>query len=209
MSLALPPAAGQTRLVLVRHAEPDVSIRGRYCGHLDVELSLEGRRVTETLADALAAVGLAAVYSSPLRRALGTAEPIAARLGLRPVADDRIREIDFGELEGRRYDDVAAERPDFAREFATAPAATRFPGGESYGDLRTRVLAAAADIRAAHTGCSVAIVAHAGVTRTVLADALGLDATGFFRLAQPYGAVSVVDWSDGTPLVRGINVGVS
>jgi alpha-ribazole phosphatase len=203
--LVLPPQGEATRLLLVRHAETDPALRGRCYGRLDVALSAEGRRQASALGAVLSGVPLAAVYSSPLARALDTAEPLAAGRGLEPVADDGLREIDFGELEGLAYDEIRAARPDVFRAWMETPAAVRFPGGESFADLRRRVLAAVGAIRERHRGGAVAVVAHGGVVRVVLADALGLTDGAVFRLDQTYGGVSVVDWLPGTPLVRVVN----
>jgi alpha-ribazole phosphatase len=85
------------------------------------------------------------------------------------------------------------------------PTRVRFPGGEAFADLRGRVLAASAEIRAAHAGEAVALVAHGGVVRVILADALGLAEEAIFRLAQSHGGVSVVDWLGGEPVVRVVN----
>jgi broad specificity phosphatase PhoE len=85
------------------------------------------------------------------------------------------------------------------------PARVRFPGGEGLPDLRARVVPALAEIRARHEGHAVAVVAHGGVIRVVLADALGLEDGALFRLDQAEGGVSVVDWLDGVPLVRVAN----
>jgi alpha-ribazole phosphatase len=203
--LGLPDPAGATRLVLVRHEQPDDSSLGRCYGRLDVPLSAEGRRRSEELGAALGSMAPAAVYSSPLRRSLDTAAAVAAPCGLVPVADERLREIDFGELEGRTYDEVRAERPELYRAWMETPTQVRFPGGESFAGLRARVLAAAAEIRREHAETTVAAVAHGGVVRVVLADALGLADEAIFRIGQSHGGVSVVDWIDGEPVVRLVN----
>ncbi|MGH3035715.1 MAG: histidine phosphatase family protein [Gaiellaceae bacterium] len=203
--LALPDRGEATRLVLVRHAETENSARGRCYGRLDVPLSPRGLRQAEAIADALADLGLAAVYTSPLARALDTARPTAAALGIDPVVVESLRELDFGEVEGLRYDQIEAERPELFRAWMDDPAGVRFPGGESLADLRARVLPALAEIRARHARDAVAIVAHGGVIRVVLAEALGLDDGALFRLDQAEGGVSVVDWLDGLSLVRTVN----
>jgi alpha-ribazole phosphatase len=203
--LPLPPLEGATRLVLVRHVEPSASMKGRVYGALDVALSPEARRQAEQLAEALDGVDLAAVYASPLRRALETAAPIAERHGLTPQIHDDLREIDFGELEGERYEDLERRRPELFRswmQWAKDPTRVAFPGGESFAELRTRALAAAEEIRECHHGSSAALVAHGGVNRAILAASLELPDHALFRLDQPYGGVSVVDWFDGTPVVR-------
>ena len=85
-------------------------------------------------------------------------------------------------------------------------AAIRFPGGEDYVGLKARVLSAVEEVRERTT--SAAVVAHGGVNRIVLADALGLPDDAIFRLDQPYCALSVIDWIDGSPLVRAVNASV-
>lgn len=201
----LPPHAEATRFVLVRHAEPEHAIRGRVYGALDVPLSSDGRCRSDALAAALELMPLVAVYSSPLRRAVETARPIAVAHGLRPIADERLRELELGELEGRSYAEIEADEPGLFRSWMEKPTRVRFPGGESFHDLRARVLAATHEMRVRHAGSAIAIVAHAGVTRTILMAALALPEEALFRLDQPYGGVSVIDWLDGVPLVRAVN----
>jgi alpha-ribazole phosphatase/probable phosphoglycerate mutase len=194
-----------TRVLLVRHAEPADDARGRCYGALDVPLSPLGRRAAAALAAGLASVPLAAVYTSPRARALDTARLAAELRGLEPVALAALRELDFGELEGQSYEDIARARPALYRAWMERPTAVRFPGGEGYPDLRERVVAALGEIRARHAGATVAVVAHGGVVRAALADALAMPDEAIFRLAVDYCSVSVVDWLDGTPVVRLVN----
>jgi broad specificity phosphatase PhoE len=86
-----------------------------------------------------------------------------------------------------------------------SPTSVRFPGGEGYADLRARVLPAFAELRERHDGEAVAVVAHGGVVRVVLADALGLEDGAVFRLGQAHGGVSIVDWVGGAPVVPVVN----
>jgi alpha-ribazole phosphatase len=150
-------------------------------------------------------MGLHAVYTSGLRRALETAQFLAAPSGLTPRVHPALRELDFGEWEGCSYDDIAAAEPALYREWMESPTTIRFPGGECFADLRARVLPALMEIRQRHAGSVVAIVAHAGVTRVVLAGALGMRDEEIFQLDQDYGALSVIDWFGETALVRVVN----
>jgi alpha-ribazole phosphatase len=190
-------------LVLLRHTEPEEDAHGRCYGTLDVGLSPAGHAHARRLADELADLTLDAVYASPRRRALDTAAPIAASHGLQPAADERLRELDFGELEGRTYEDIAASLPDLYAAWMTAPTTVRFPGGESYADLRERAVAACDEIRRRHAHALV--VTHGGVARAVLAASLGMPAEAIFRLDQSYGGLSIVEWIDETPVVRLVN----
>jgi alpha-ribazole phosphatase len=203
--LVLPEPGRATRLVLVRHAEPDESARGRCCGRLDVPLSPAGTRQAAALARSLADLPFAAVYTSPLERARETARPIAAAQGLELRIHAGFRELDFGELEGMRYEDVASEHPGLFCAWMDEPAGVRFPGGESLAELRARVLPALDEIRERHDGEVVAAVAHGGVARVILAEALGMPGSALFRLDQACGGVSVVDWIERAPVVRAMN----
>ena len=193
-----------TRLLLIRHAEPDEDAHGRCYGRLDVGLSPVGLASAERLAESLRAVELDAVYVSPRLRAVQT----AAALGASRIVEDRLRELDFGQLEGRTYDEIEREQPEFFRSWMETPTLVRFPGGESYGELRERVSATLDDIVTANHDRTVALVSHGGVIRAALALALGLPDDRAFALALGYARISIVDVFDGTPIVRLVN-GVS
>ena len=189
--------------MLVRHAEPAEDAHGLCYGSLDVGLSDEGRRHAAELATVLAETSYDAVYTSPRLRARETASPLAAARGLTPVVVDDLREIDFGEFEGRRYDEIEESEPELFRAWMETPTRVRFPGGESYADLRVRALRALDTINAVHT-CSV-VVTHGGVARAGLAEWLGMPDEAIFRLAQSYGGITIVDWLDGAPVLRLLN----
>ena len=192
------------RLVLVRHADTEPSARGRCYGSLDVGLSEHGRSQCATLAEALAPESVDAVLASPRIRAVETGNAIAAphALGVRVDAD--LRELDFGELEGRTYEEIAASMPELYSEWMSNPTGVRFPGGENYAELEARALRAVASARAEFDGTVVAVT-HGGVVRAVLSDVLGVPADRIFRIAVAPASLSVVEWIDGTPTVLRVN----
>lgn len=193
------------RLVLIRHAEIEASARGRCYGSLDVALSPTGHEQCAALAGALAAEPVAAVVSSPRIRAVETAQAIAEphQLGVR--VDARLAELDFGELEGRSYDEIARSRPELYDAWMTEPTRVQFPGGESYADLHARSVAVVASLLDEHTGQTVVAVTHGGVVRAVLSHVLGIPDDRVFRIAVAPASLSILDWSDGVPLVTAIN----
>lgn len=205
--IELPPSAGATRLVVIRHPEPVPSAAGRCYGSLDVGLSDAGLAHAARLATALGAAQLAGVYSSPRIRARAAAELIAEPHGLAVQVLDELRELDFGDLEGRTYDDIRRELPELYERWMRTPTSVRFPGGEGYPDLRARAVAAVAQVRATHAGQAAAAVTHGGVARAVLADVLGMPDEAIFAIDQAYGAVNVIDWFGDRPLVRAVNWG--
>jgi alpha-ribazole phosphatase len=190
-----------TRLLLIRHAEPDEDARGRCYGRLDVGLSPTGLASAERLAESLRAVELDAVYVSPRLRAVQT----ATAFGASRIVDNRLRELDFGQFEGRTYDEIEREQPEFFQSWMETPTLVRFPGGESYAELRERVSAAVDDIVASNGDRTVALVSHGGVIRAALAVALGLPDDRAFALALGYARISIVDVFDGTPIIRLVN----
>lgn len=194
-----------TRLLLVRHAQPPEDARGRCYGSLDVGLSVRGRRDAQLLARTLDRIPLAAIYSSPSRRAVETAAPLAAIHGLTTTVDEGLREIDFGDFEGRSYDEIERTYPELYRQWMEEPTLVQFPGGESYTRLRVRALAAMEAIRARSAGATAAVVSHGGVLRAMVADCLSMPDEAIFRLDQSYGALSIIDWIDSTPIVRLLN----
>lgn len=194
-----------TRLLLVRHSQPNEEARGRCYGTLDIGLSVRGQRRAQMLARTLDRIPLSAVYSSPRERAVETAAPLAAVHGLTPIVDEALREIDFGDFEGRSYEEIERGHPELYRQWMETPTLVQFPGGESYTTLRVRALAAMGAIRARHQGETAAVVSHGGVLRAMLAECLSMPDEAIFRLEQSYGAISIVDWIDSVPLVRLLN----
>lgn len=177
------------RLLLIRHGEPEASARGLCYGKLDMGLSAKGHAQMARLAEALASVTIDAFYASPRRRALESVENLRGK----PIVEPRLAEIDFGELEGLTYDEVAERYPRIYEEWMRVPTKVHFPGGESFKQMRRRVLQAVSEIREARKEQTVAIVSHGGVNRIVLAHALGVEASMIFRMEQSYAGVSVID----------------
>ena len=194
-----------TRMILIRHAEPDANVRGRCYGSLDVGLSNSGREQAAMLAADLAEVDAAAVYTSTLQRAHETAAAIAARMRVPLLPIDDLREVDFGDCEGLSYEEISRAMPDLHTRWMTAPTTVTFPNGEGFAALSCRVNKAAAGIRRERTGRTSIVVTHGGVCRVLLAEALELRAELIFRIDIDYARVSVIDWYDTEPTVRLIN----
>ena len=201
--LALPLAAA-TRIVLVRHGEPDNRVRGRCYGRLDIGLSTRGREQVRRTQHLLSEVPFTTIYSSPRRRALESAKLLAADQSAVEV-DDRLREIDFGAFEGLTYKEIARRFPEKYAEWMHRPTDVMFPDGETFGAMAARVGDAFEDLRRAHAGQAILAVSHGGVNRVVLAAALGLDACRIFRLDQAYACVNVIDFFAHEPVVRLVN----
>ena len=194
-----------TALWLIRHPEPEAGAEGLCYGSLDWNLSERGLLQARAIAGALRKELLAAIYTSPRRRCTQAAEILAAGYTCPVETLEPLRELDFGEFEGRRYEEIEESHPALYRQWMESPTGVQFPGGESFAAMRVRVLAAAAALRARHEDESIALVTHGGVIRIILADALGIPPEHIFRLAQRYAAINLVRYFGDAPLVELVN----
>jgi broad specificity phosphatase PhoE len=169
-----------TTILLARHGETDWNREGRFQGHADPPLNRTGRAQAVDLSAALMAEQLSAVYSSPLRRALETAEVLAASHGLEPVPVDDLREVDVGSWSGLTRAEVEERFPaQFARWLDYGQG---WEDGETYEEMTGRVVGAVLEIAAAHPDGQVLVVAHGGPIRALHAVALGLEISEHRRL---------------------------
>jgi broad specificity phosphatase PhoE len=188
-----PPAL----IYLLRHGEIVHADQRRFVGHLDVPLSPRGEAQCRVQAQRLRGSGLAAVFCSDLRRAVRSAEIIAAPHGLRPEPLPALREMDMGRWEGLTAAELEAGEPAAFKEWMTRVGEYPFPGGEDVARLVARAWAAFEAIAAEHAGHAVAVVAHAGPNRAILCRALGLPLTRLIGFGQDYAALSVLERADG------------
>jgi alpha-ribazole phosphatase len=197
-----------TRLWLIRHGQPAAEARQRCYGSLDIGLSDAGRAQMIRVAQHLGGEPLAAIYTSPRTRAIDSARILAEAASCRVEIVPALREIDFGEFEGLSYDEIACRYPDLYRQWMERPTEVHFPGGESFSEMRDRVLAACGDIRRQREGQTAAIVSHGGVNRILLAWALEMPDHCLFRLAQNHAAINLLEMVDGLPIVQSVNLAI-
>jgi len=194
-----------TRLILMRHGQPEKHIHGRCYGNLDVNLSECGERQVMEKLGLLRTLAPKIIYTSPAKRASASARRIAGELKLPIQMADDLREIHFGSFEGLAFDEIQRKHPSEYALWMEKPTEIRFPGGESFDDLNARVQAFLTRLLEMHRSQTVLVVSHAGVNRVILAKALGLAARNIFQIDQCYAGISVIDYFESTTLVRLIN----
>ena len=194
-----------TWLYLIRHGEVERAPDGRFFGSTDVELSATGVVQVDALARQLAREPIDAVYASDLARARRSAEPLASARGVTPTIVPALREMAMGRWEGLTFREIREREPDAVRQWLADLVTFPFPGGENVLDLRTRVMPALGEILARHAGRRVAIVAHGGVNRVILCEALGMPLGHLLRLAQDYAAWSLLEYRDGGAVLHTLN----
>jgi broad specificity phosphatase PhoE len=165
------------KLFLVRHAESQGNFEHRLQGRCEFPLTERGLSQAQALAERFSASPIAAVYSSPIGRALQTAEVIAAKAELEVVLEPHLQEYDFGEaVSGLTWDEIRAQQPELVEALRSRKSEfPQYPGDEGREAFQRRVLAAMNDITQGHgPDEAVAVITHAGPISVFLMDGLGL-----------------------------------
>jgi broad specificity phosphatase PhoE len=163
-----------THLFLVRHGTTVWHFENRYAGSSDVALDLSGHAQAERLAAWASQTGLAAIWCSPLSRARQTAAPAALATRLEPHIDDRLREIDFGQVEGKTMAEAEQLFPTEMHHFRADPVAYPMPGGEDPNQAALRAVSALRDIAAEYPHGRVLVVSHSTLIRLALCTLLSI-----------------------------------
>lgn len=197
-----------TRLYLIRHGQVVNHHEYRYNGHFDVDITTTGVEQMHRVSDFLAEQKIDAVYSSDLQRTVKGARIIGKRLGLDPVMVHSLRELNLGRWEGLTREEAVAKYPEEAHFSFKELATSKVKEGESLLDLRARVLPAIESILTRHSNQSVCVIAHGGVNRVILSEAMNMSLEDFFRIEQDYGCLNIIDYlQDGMKVVKLLNGG--
>ena len=183
-----------TRIILVRHGRTEWNRVERFRGRANVPLDDTGLAQAEAAGKRIAADwDVAAVYSSPLSRAVQTAQAIARHYSLPVTAHPGLFDIDYGQWQGLTPDEARQQWPELVNAWYHAPQTARIPGGESLDDLRARGMAAVSELAARHAGRTIVLVGHTVVNRVILLGVLGLGHDRFWRIRQDTGAINVFE----------------
>lgn len=171
---AMPPAADEMRLTLVRHGETAWNMDRRIQGQLDLPLNKTGLQQAAAAAGRFRPGMIDVLYTSDLVRAVSTAEPIGRAAGVLVQPDVRWRERHFGEFQGWRYQQIADEQPAVFERLDARDPEQDLEGGESLNQLMARVRAGLDELVLRHPGQRVVIVSHGGVLDCIYRVATGL-----------------------------------
>lgn len=169
-------------LYVVRHGWTEYNYKRLFCGVTDIPLAAEGRSQLPALADASRSLGLDVIFSSPLVRALETAEAVSSAAGLPVNVDRRLTERDFGEFEGKDFD--AGDDGLYRNNFAC-----RYPGGESNFDVAARVYAFLDEINAKYADKNVCVVTHGFVCSVIRTYCENVTDSEFYSFFHPNGEI--------------------
>jgi broad specificity phosphatase PhoE len=186
-----------TSIILVRHGQTAWNAEEVFRGQADIELDEMGLKQAELLAEYLSPRKLEAVYSSPLKRAVWTAEAIARRHGLTVEITPGLNDIDFGEWQGLSLQEVRTRFDEPFSAWVSEPHQARIPSGESLDDVRQRALALVNQVMDEHEGTVVVLVSHRVVNKVLICALLGLDNSYFWNVRLDTCGMTTFEVEDG------------
>lgn len=172
-----------TEIILARHGETEWNVAQVFRGRIDIELNETGTKQAELLAEHLSSLKIDAVYSSPLKRALNTAELIARYHKLDVEIAPGLTDFDYGEWQGLPHQEVKEKYKELYAEWAENPHLVKMSGGESLADVRERAVGVVDGIVTRYGGSAV-LVSHRVVNKVLICALLGLDNSHFWNIKQ-------------------------
>ena len=193
-----------TTVLYVRHGQTPTTgsvLPGRAKG---LHLADVGKQQAEAVAERLKGIkAIDAIYASPLERTRETAAPIAKARGLKVVAEKGLLECDFGEWTGRSLKELM-KLPEWST-VQRYPSGFRFPGGESFAEMQTRITGAVSELVTRHPGGTIVCVSHADPIKAAVASALGTHLDLFQRINISPCSVTTITYATGGPFVLNVN----
>lgn len=184
-----------SRVFLIRHGATQLSAEDRFAGSVDVLLSDEGREQARCLGERLAGEPIAAVYTSPMKRTIATAELVARPHGVALETVGDFREIDHGRWEGRSRAEVERDFGTEYQRWENDPYTFAPDGGESGLQVTARALPALLRLVERHANDTFAVISHKATIRLLLSSILGFDPRRYRdRLDQNPAALNVLDF---------------
>lgn len=179
-----------TEIILVRHGETTLNAAGIFRGTIDVGLNKTGFKQAALLGEYLRDTKIVAVYSSPLKRAIMTAEAIAGFHRLPVETLSGLIDLNFGEWQGLSRQEVKGKYSELYDEWLNRPDSVQMPGGENLKDIRKRAAEAMNRAVAAHQG-TVVLSSHRVVHKVLICYLLGLDNSHFWNIALDTCGISI------------------
>jgi len=192
--------------LLLRHGQTALSAERRFAGRGDYPLTDLGRQQAAAAGARLAERGgIDLIVSSPLVRALATAQAVADCTGAGLVTDEGLVETDFGSWEGMTFGEIRTNWPEQMNAWL-ADAEVAPPGGESFAAVGERVSAALDRLLRAHEGQTLVVVSHVTPIKTIVCRALLAPTGALFRMHLDIASLTQAEWfADGPALLRSLN----
>jgi broad specificity phosphatase PhoE len=191
------------KIYFLRHGETSYSKTGAFCGELDIELTAEGAQMAKAFADAYRSVAWTAVYVSPKKRTIATAQPLCDALGLEMQLRPGLEEIHYRKWKDQNADYVKQHYWDDYIHWLAEPAWNPPTGGETSVEIASRASMVIAEIQQKYAAGNVLVVSHKATIRIILCDLLGIDLGRYRdRIDMLAGALTIVKFDLHGPLLQ-------
>ena len=191
------------KLYLLRHGETVYSRTGGYCGDLDPDLTPEGQQMAVAFANAHSTLAWEAAFVSPMKRTIATATPLCDAVGIGMQLRTGLRELRYGEWEGKTNEFVKENYADDYVRWLTEPAWNPPTGGETAVQLASRASLAIAEIQEQYPSGNVLVVSHKATIRVILCTLLGIDLGRYRdRIDIPAASLSIIQFGALGPMLK-------
>jgi broad specificity phosphatase PhoE len=194
-----------TSIYLVRHGQTAWNKEEIFRGRIDVPLDETGLRQAELAGEYFKGMEIHAIYSSPLSRALETAQKIAQFHNTKVQPLQGILDMSFGRWEGQSHLDIQKNDREIYRQWREEPHLVRLPSGESLDDVRVRAMAALEEVIRNHPGKTLILVSHRVVNKVLICGILGLDNSHFWQITQDTTAINLIKYKEGQYILSLMN----
>lgn len=185
----------KTFVDLIRHGETQSNKENRFRGDLDLQLNEKGLAQAQKLAQGLRNMNYAALYSSPLERAVKTLEPLAQLLHLDVVTDQRINNLALPLWQGKTYDQVQQQWPEQFQLWQRSPELLDLGGNEKLTDVGNRSFQCLCDLVARHQGTHFVLCSHQSVLKPLIAKILNIPIPWFWKITINEASVTRLSYS--------------
>jgi len=192
------------KLILVRHGESELNIENIFFGHLDPKLTKKGENQARRTKEIISTINYKNIYSSPLKRTIETAKIINTK-NYHINLVENLKELNFGILEGLTYEEILKKHPEDAIKWKENWKTYNYQTGESVQQLQKRCIKFIESLD--FSGGNIVVVCHWGVINCILSYYFSGGLEGYWKFAPNYGGVAIIEFIDGYPVLKGINIG--
>jgi len=186
-----------TTIILVRHGQTDWNRVEHFRGRFNVPLNATGLKQADRVATRISSQWKpAAIFSSPLIRAMQTAATIAKKFHLTALTADGLIDVDYGKWQGLTPEEAREQWPDLLTNWYEHPEVVKIPGGETLAQVSSRAMSALKEVSWLHPDQEIVLVSHTVVNRLILLGILGLRIERFWHLRQEPCAINVIEKSE-------------
>ncbi|MGF1489688.1 MAG: histidine phosphatase family protein [Prochloraceae cyanobacterium] len=190
-------------IYFLRHGETDSSKSDGFCGELNPDLTPSGKEMAEAFAKVYKSIAWKAIFVSPMKRTIATAKPLCETIGMAMQIRDGLKEMNFGEWEGKSKEEVKQEYLEDYFNWMTEPAWNAPTRGETATEVASRASLVLAEIQQNYSSGNVLVVAHKSTIRIVLSSLLGMDIGRYRdRIDMPVASISIVKLDLHGPLLQ-------